>query len=85
MLVSGGILGFILYYFIYIIIIRNGIIKIKNKSIFGFYVVGFMLGLMISEYAKITYYETIPQLCLAILYVLSIKIKNDDFIFGQKI
>lgn len=85
MLVSGGILGFVLYYFIYIIIIKNGIKKIHNKSTVGLYVVGFMLGLIISEYAKITYYETIPQLCLAILYVLSIKIKNDDFIFGQKI
>lgn len=75
MLVSGGIVGFIFYYSLYLIIIFKGIkqLKLKNKTVIFF--LGIILGLLICEYGMVTYYTTTVHLIIMLCYY-QIVIKN---------
>lgn len=75
MLVDGGIVGFIIYYSLYLIIIFKGIkqLKLKNKTVIFF--LGIILGLLICEYGMVTYYSMSVHLIIMLCYY-QIVIKN---------
>lgn len=77
MLVDYGIIGTVLYYYLYILIIYNFFKRgnYKNKS--NFVLLGILISILICEYGLVSYYNSILQLILMILVFL-VSNNNDE-------
>lgn len=78
MLVDGGIVGFVLYYFLYLVIFINYFSN-KNKSTINLLGFSFFVGFLFSEWFKVTYYDTICQLMLMVCYFSVMKVAKKRY------
>lgn len=74
LLATVGIIGFALYYYLYIIILYKGILKIKEKNIYGSLVVTIFISLLVMEFAMVTYFDKSTYIYI----LLGTLIINDD-------
>ena len=86
LLVDIGIIGTILYYYIYITILNKGIKNSKKLSALQIVMLGIFISCIINEYGNVSYYGKFDQLILLlswiIIYGKSKNIESDDEI-GQ--
>ena len=84
-LVAGGIVGFIVYYSLFFVMLFGGIFSIEKKDKTLSFFFGLFLALLISEYGMVTYYEPQIQfvytLCFFVLRLKNRKNKR-SLIFG---
>lgn len=67
MLVSGGIVGLVLYYSLYLYLIYKYYIIVKNtKDSFAILIFSILLGLMISQYGMVAYYNLFINIFLTL-------------------
>lgn len=76
-LASGGILGFIIYYSIYLLI---GFKSIRNRNVNNhmFYIFSSFIGLCVLEFSQVTYLYGVPWLFIAIATSYCEKKKKHD-------
>lgn len=67
LLVDVGIVGTVIYYSIYIVILKKGI---KRKNVLGMFMIGILVAFLINDYGMVSYYSKIHQLMIAIVYVV---------------
>lgn len=80
MLVDGGIIGFILYYSLYLLVIVEGLKAFRKRDKTGIYFWGILIGLLICEYGMITYYITTIQMLIMLCYfMVCIRGKNNIY------
>lgn len=70
--VDVGILGFIIYYFLYYKMIFRIIKNFKNRNIMTILSLGIIIALLINEYGLVTYSSKDIQVILAIIWVIII-------------
>lgn len=69
LLVSVGLIGFIIYYAIYIYIIRRLVINYYSEVDLAALLLAMMIGLLIIEIGLVSYYSTFYQLIISISFV----------------
>lgn len=77
-LISGGLIGFIIYYFLYIYILINSN-KYKQSDLLSKYVYVSIIGLLILEIGQVTYLYTIPLYFLTLAGTYCMKKCNIDY------
>lgn len=68
LLVDLGLVGFVLYYLLYVFIFIKGLKALKSKTKSSKFFFALFIALVVSEYARITYY--VPQAQFAIMLCL---------------
>lgn len=70
LLVDVGIIGTLIYYYIYIVILKNGIKKWKNINTLQILMIGIMVACIINEYGNVSYIGKFNQLILMLSWVI---------------
>lgn len=87
LLVDGGIIGLILYYWNYVAVFIRGIKYRKNIEKNDMVFIGMLLALMINEYGLVSYYDKYIQILFALIWVVIEMLKrkaSEDVRFGGK-
>ncbi len=69
LLVDVGIVGVIVYYYIYVYIIKESIENIKKQKMLSIYMMGILIACIINEYGQVVYYSKFYQLLLVVVYI----------------
>ncbi len=81
LLATLGIIGFLIYYILYTIIIRNSLKNFKSNNLEKILCISFIITVFIFEYGYVSFYFFENQISLAFIYfysVLSFKKKSKD-------
>lgn len=87
LLVDGGIIGLILYYWNYVAVFIREIKYRKNIEKNDMVFIGMLLALMINEYGLVSYYDKYIQILFALIWVVIEMLKrkaSEDVRFGGK-
>lgn len=77
-LTDYGLIGFVLYYWIYILMIMHSIVKIKTLSSIQLAVFSLLLTLLIVEYGFVSYYDRFFQVFLAMSYYVLLSNPSEE-------
>lgn len=69
LLVDVGIVGIIVYYSIYVYIIKESLKNLKRRDVLSLYMIGILVACIINEYGQVVYYYKFYQLLLLLIYV----------------
>ncbi len=70
LLVDVGIVGTLIYYSIYILMLWKGILKVKSKELLKILMFGILVAYIINEYGFVSYYSKFCQLIIAIIWMV---------------
>lgn len=90
LLADLGIIGFILYYSLYIYIITNLLKRIRDRNIYDILLIACLISFLIIDFTMVTYMNNTLQLNLAIIYAInrirmkeSKEVKSTDLIMTR--
>lgn len=69
LLVDVGIIGTLIYYYIYLSILNKGIGKWKKLNLLQMIMLGILISCIINEYGSVSYYAKFNQLILALIWI----------------
>jgi O-antigen ligase len=75
LMVDIGIIGVIIYYYIYVYMIGKSFRNIKNRNAALIFAFGILIACIINEYGHVVYYDKFEQLLLILIYII---IENED-------
>ena len=70
LIVDVGILGLVVYYYIYIYMIIKSFKYIKSRNLLLILMLGILIACMVNEYGQVTYYYKFYQLVLLLIYIV---------------
>lgn len=83
LLVDCGLVGTIMYYLLYVEIIKNTIARLKERNMLDIIFLGLLMSFIIAEFGLVTYNDPVQQFILLLMYINSLPAREKKYIYEE--